>query len=400
MKPVAQQIDLVEGEPLYIKADSLDEQVAKALYRSQHFDFQFPSFANDFHYIITARNIVGHVTIGRDCLVRVAPKTPVSNLFRMLEVAYDLRSFRLLDGVTHVEAVADLYERLASILAKRILGRVRKGLYRGYVDQHDDLPYVRGRLAPARTAIMLAQGNVAVHCEYQEHTADLEDNRILLWTLRVIGGLRLFRPEVRLEVQRAYRALLHSVALVSIAASTCRGRRYHRLNQDYEAMHGICRFFLEHQGPGVRHGRSDMMPFVVNMPRLFETFVANWMISNMPRQYQVRAQHVARLRSTEPVEFRIDIVVRDAQSGRAIAVLDTKYKIGAAVREEDIQQVVAYAVEMGVEKAFLVFPTNAVKKTEIQVGPVRVETICFDVGHDYEAAGEQYRSALLSRLLK
>ena len=53
-----------------------------------------------------------------------------------------------------------------------------------------------------------------------------------------------------------------------------RDRLYHRLNQDYQPMHGLCRFFLEHSGPTHQDGDSAMIPFVVHMPALFEKFVA------------------------------------------------------------------------------------------------------------------------------
>lgn len=391
-------IDLEEGVPLRVEVGRLDESVAKAIFRSQQFDFEFPNFANDFCYVIVSKNVVGHIPIGRDCVVRVTPKTPVVNLFRMLEVAYDLKSFRLLDGVVKVESIADLYERLASILSKRVLARVRKGLYQDYVEQRADLGYVRGRLDSLKTAQLLTQGNVVVRCEYQENTADLEDNQILLWTLRIIGGLSLSRPDVRFQVQRTYRALSHTVSLVPATAAICRDRRYNRLNEDYQSMHGICRFFLEHQGPGAMVGESTMIPFVVNMPRLFEAFVAEWLRENMPRQYHVRAQHVAKLKATEPLSFKIDIVIRDALSGRPLAVLDTKYKIGETSRETDIQQVVAYAVEMEVDRAFLIYPSSTVRQHAVQVGHVHVESIAFDIGQNYENAGQVFRSVLLTKL--
>jgi len=72
---------------------------------------------------------VGHIPVGDDLLVRILPKVPISNLFGMLEVAYNLRSFRILDGEIGIESIEDLYERIVSILARRVLDRARKGLY-------------------------------------------------------------------------------------------------------------------------------------------------------------------------------------------------------------------------------------------------------------------------------
>lgn len=81
--------------------------------------------------------------VGDDLLVRVVPKVPVSNLFRMLEVAYNLSSFHLFEGDIEIESIEDIYDRIVSILARRVIDRARKGLYRGYIGESDDLPYVR-----------------------------------------------------------------------------------------------------------------------------------------------------------------------------------------------------------------------------------------------------------------
>jgi len=94
-----------------------------------------------------------HVQAGDDLLVRIQPKAPVSNLFGMLEVAYSLQSFRFLDGETEIESIEHLYERIVSILSRRVLDRSRKGLYRSYISETDELPYVRGRIDSVATRL-------------------------------------------------------------------------------------------------------------------------------------------------------------------------------------------------------------------------------------------------------
>lgn len=77
---------------------------------------------------------------------------------------------------------------------------------------------------------------------------EIEENQILAWTL-----LRITRSDITLErslpaVRRAYRALHGTVDPRPFLAQDCVGRLYNRLNEDYEPLHALCRFFLDNAG--------------------------------------------------------------------------------------------------------------------------------------------------------
>ena len=63
-------------------------------------------------------------------MIVVKPKVPIASIFGMLEVAYKLKSFKIVEGETAVQSLEELYQRVASILAQRVNDRCRKGLYR------------------------------------------------------------------------------------------------------------------------------------------------------------------------------------------------------------------------------------------------------------------------------
>jgi 5-methylcytosine-specific restriction enzyme subunit McrC len=156
-------------------------------------------------------------------------------------------------------------------------------------------------------------------------------------------------------------------------------------------MHGICRFFLENAGPGINHGEHHMIPFTVNMPNLFESFVAEWIHANEPRQCSTKSQHRAVLDENGRLHFQIDIVLFDAIDGCPRAVLDTKYKSSDLPSEQDIQQIVAYAVAMGVSEAYLIYPSVISEPVDLWVGPIRpihVRSLVFDLSGDLEEAGQ------------
>jgi 5-methylcytosine-specific restriction enzyme subunit McrC len=135
------------------------------------------------------------------------------------------------------------------------------------------------------------------------------------------------------------------------------------------------------------------------MPNLFEAFVAKWLNAHLPPELTIKAQHKVALKATARLTFIMDLVLQDRVSGKALAVLDTKYKTHEEPIEPDIQQVVAYAVELGAEEAFLIYPSALSRPIEAKVGSIRVRSVTFDLALDQNLAGSVFLSSLLGDLL-
>ena len=138
---------------------------------------EFPSPKTAGAWRLTSQGWVGYIPLSPDLGIALRPKVGLSNLFRMLEYAYRLESFRFLDDMFESSSLTEFYERLARVLARRVLDRARKGLYRAYLGREERLPYVRGRLDARRLA--QSPWRTDLPCAYQERTADVEDNQIL-----------------------------------------------------------------------------------------------------------------------------------------------------------------------------------------------------------------------------
>lgn len=395
-------IELEEETDRAVSKDDLDDILALALSKSGHFDVQFPSVITGHKYIVRSKGWVGHIPVGAQIIVKVRPKLPISSIFGMLEVAYNLKSFALLEGETSVNTIEELFERVASILAHRVLDRARKGLYQAYLTRRDDLAFVRGRI-DIRLKRSL-HGSAYLHCEFQHLTHDLEDNQILLWALHQTSRAPLRRPHVIRAVRQAHRVLSGTVSLNAKGAEDCINRFYHRLNEDYHPLHGLCRLLLEHLGPDIDQGEHVFLPFRLNMPLLFEAFVAEWLKLHAPQNWLVTVQHEAKLKANAELTFRIDLIFADKRSGQAFAVVDTKYKSAELPTESDIQQVVAYAVEIGVNRAFLLYPHSRSSPIHVRVGDIDVRSLAFDISADLNDAGyaclQQLSSALPNAALQ
>ena len=393
-------LELTEEEDKVIPQQLLDEALAIRLHESfgNLLDVEFPSPKNGRNYVLRSKGCAGMLPVD-GTIIRISPKVRVSNLFRMLEYAYDLKSFQILEGRVEVESIDEIYDRLATILAKRALDRLRRGLFRAYIEEEEreGSTFLRGRFLPAQTLLLRKRGSARVACRYEELTSDIIDNTIVAWTLHRLSRSVLQREDVIPLVEKAARGFSDVVHLVPVLPTDCVGRVYHRLNDDYKPIHMLCKFFLEHQGPGVYEGLHEFMPFIVDMPDLFQLFVAKWLEGRLPG-IATKPLHRVRLDESGKLFFSIDIVLRDSATDKVLAVLDTKYKRPIEPAAADIEQVVAYATAMRTDKAILVYPSAVTKLIRARAGGVDVEPVVFDIGGDLDESGEHFSRQLLVKL--
>lgn len=392
-------LDLVEEDPLLVPERELEEGAARLIYSryNKQLEIDAPSPWNNRSYKLRSKGWVGQLPVSADLALRIQPKVPIDNLFRMLEYAYDLKSFQLLPGSSRADSLEEVFESLASVLAHRVLRRLQQGLYRGYLLRAEPLPFIRGRVQPGPSLRGSLRGATRLWCSYQENTADLEDNRILGWTLMQLSRMPIRREEVKVQIRRAYRGMAQAVEIDRVLPADCVHRFYDRLNEDYRPMHALCRFFLDHCGPRADGEAQEFLPFMLHMPRLYERFVERWLAAHLPAHLRVQGQYSASIEEGGPMKFKIDLVLSDRRSGETLAVVDVKYKRPESPSEGDIQQVVAYAVRMGARRAFLVYPSQEVRRPRVTMGAVRVETLCFRVDCLPDEAGGLFREELLAR---
>jgi 5-methylcytosine-specific restriction enzyme subunit McrC len=133
-----------------------------------------------------------------------------------------------------------------------------------------------------------------------------------------------------------------------------------------------------------------MLPFLVDMARLFELFVAEWLQQHLPRTVRLSPQDIVRIGSTGYVEFWIDLTLHDADSGTCLVVIDTKYKITGTPTSDDVAQIVAYAVARGARTGVLIYPRRLSCPFRAEVGGISVHAVSFPIDGDVEAGGRGF----------
>lgn len=390
------RIELKEYETQRFPESEISEELGMKIWQSygSQISIDEPSFKNGREWGLTANGWAGHIPLTPEFQIALLPKVEIRNLFGMLEYAYRLKdkSLKFPEGLTDCDSLEEFYETLAKFFALRVLDRGRKGFFRSYQPRRDRIPYVRGRFDVRKSC--QKPWNVLPECSYKEHTSDVEDNQILAWTLRRILQSGACTERSLPQVRRAYQSLRGLATPIPCDPQDCVSRLYNRLNQDYQPMHALCRFFLEQSGPSHKVGDRTMIPFLVDMPKLYELFVAEWLEAQSLPDFVVKSHVPVDIGQDGRIKFNIDLVVYERDAQKALFVLDTKYKAPDHPGNDDISQVVTYATAKECDEAILIYPKPL--NLDERVGKIRVRSLTFSLDGDLEEAGSKFLENLFS----
>ena len=392
------QLKLVEYVPQRLPASALPDWLGQRLWAEYGgvVDVAFPSPKTAVSWQLTAQGYAGYIPLDPTLHIQLIPKVAVDNLVYLLAYVYGLDEWRLLAGVQAAASLPGFYEQLADLLARRVLRRVRLGVQQQYVVQERPLSYIRGQLRPDLGGRPTSQ--TVLTCRYQEQTAVIPENQLLVYTLGHLARSGLLAGGVQQRVGQAYRLLRGIVGEPKrpFTVADCQAINYTRLNQDYQPLHALCRFFLTHTVPTLpQQGQAQTIPFLVNMAQLYERFVAIWLQANLPTGWTLQVQEQVAVGQDEALRFNIDLVLYDPQ-GQPHLVIDSKYKTPDAPSNPDFTQVVVYAQAKGCQQAVLVYPEPLPRPLEVTLAGVRVRSLTFSLAGDVAENGRNFLKSLFS----
>lgn len=311
-------------------------------------------------YRLAARQHVGRLSLPGGGLLIIRPKVGVTNLFYMLSSDAGLARFE--QPPADLAPNPEIFSFVLALLVEQIERLLRQGLLQGYVPREDDLRMIRGRIllgAQLRRHGELKDRHV---CTYLDFTPNTPENQVLAATLRALPTLLL--PAGEQALARRARALVPRFAGItplSRAAALALLPRItlHRLNAAYGPALHLCRLALNHLTLAEATGPHPFASFLVDMPRLFESFLTTRLRSALGAHgLRVVAQRRDYLDEARQVGIRPDMLVYPAGGTNPLLVLDAKYRRlhGESDLSRDLYQVSAYLDRYQLQRGVLVYP--------------------------------------------
>lgn len=249
----------------------------------------------------------------------------VKNIYYMLSYAFKALkqdSFQMV-GAESFDNAENLF---AAILSNGISLQLKHGLYREYINKEDDLPVLRGKLNFSGTIRIQIAHRQVLCCEYDE----LSENNLLNRILKTTAVLLIASD----KVANVYRAILKKEMLFFSSVDTVEPRAikwsrliYHRNNQTYQLLMGICRYILDGMLLTEEDGTHKLASFVDSqeMYHLYEKFLLEYF----------NQEHKELCVSAPQIDWQVDkgnknglpIMQSDIvlQKDGAVLIIDAKY---------------------------------------------------------------------------
>lgn len=220
----------------------------------------------------------------------------IRNIYYMLSYAFQELKRRNYEDIDKedFERVQDLF---AEILYKGMSMQLKQGLYREYIEKHDTLPLLKGKLDIRETIRNRVQRKRVLSCEFDELSENNIFNQIIKTTACILVREKTV-SRIRKVQLKSLLPFFDGVDEVNPFTIRWNMLRYQRSNQTYKMLMNICFFVLDGMLMTEESGAYKMATFSdEHMNRLFEKFVLEY--------YKVHHKDVSA--NTEHIEWDIDL---------------------------------------------------------------------------------------------
>lgn len=336
---------------------------------------------------LRAKDRVGAVRLGHGpgrLRLSIAPKVPVDRLMYLLGYAPD----RLIwEGNQQVEVAArpDLLPAVAHAFTRATRRALRTGVLFGYRETEDTLPVLRGRLRGAAQLGRRPGLALPLEVTYDDHTADIPENRLLLGAVRRLLRVPGLDPMRRRELQ-GFAAQLDGVTPPVPGAPLPAWSRT-RLNLRYQSALALAALILGGSSYELDDGRvAGVDGLVFRMWQVYEDFLTGALGEALVRTAGGRAEpahrsHHLDVRRHHLLKPDLVLYLPGAEGVREPAiVVDAKYKRG--FQRGDLYQMLAYCVRLGLTRGHLVYASGDADVIRVPVagGEVSLHRHVLDLG--------------------
>jgi 5-methylcytosine-specific restriction enzyme subunit McrC len=299
---------------------------------------------------IKASSYVGTI-VSPGVRILVVPKVATANLFHLLEASG--RAVTIRPEVFDYEQTKDLVPSFATFYARHLESALTWGVARDYREHQERLSTIRGRVdLPAQQRQVGLP--LPVECRFDEYTADIPLNRILLG-----AAVRLLSlPGVTVATRQALRQLAgrFAEAATPYAADLRTETVFTRLTEHYRPAERLARMVIGGSSILDATGAAGAGVFLIDMNKVFEEFVASRLQRYLAGRLVVHVQLQCQLDRAGSVRMKPDLVFGATARANSY-VADTKYKITATGfgREDDYYQLLAYASALNLPEGLLIY---------------------------------------------
>ena len=209
-------------------------------------------------------------------ILTVNPKfTNLKNLGKLIDYAYDLKDEDILDyEIKFNEQENNPLELIIQLFTNQCKKLLQKGLAKSYQIHQETVPFLKGKLLLQEQIKNQSKFNLQFTCEFDEFTANIIENQILVYTLD-----RCYHMTSSYHRKSTIKKIIHQmdaeVELRLIKIDDFKKVNYTRLNSHYKKPHELSKLILKHLGlfDFKKQSASFVVPYFIPMFQVFEDFL-------------------------------------------------------------------------------------------------------------------------------
>jgi 5-methylcytosine-specific restriction enzyme subunit McrC len=255
---------------------------------------------------------------------------PIENIYYLLCYAWNK-----LDEKDRVAVSIDDNTRLLDLFAKVLINATRilikRGIDKSYVDFTTEFSGIKGKLELSQTLKSNLQLKQKTVCTFDEFSANVLTNRILVTTLIRLVRTSGLDGELKSEIKKLL-WMFEGIVQIEIKPSVFAQIRLHRNNKFYSFILSVCQIIYENSLPSESAGTWNFVDFTRDerkMNQLFEAFIRNFYRIEQKVYPNVRSEIIRwNFLTTESESYqylpqmKTDITLENEQSK---IIIDAKY---------------------------------------------------------------------------
>ncbi|PUE65207.1 McrC family protein [Arcobacter caeni] len=248
-----------------------------------------------------------------------------------------------------------ILEVFVQMFALNLLSELKKGLYKEYLTQQDNLPVLKGKYLINENLKYNFTKN-KIYCEYDEFSPNNSLNQFFLYSVKY---LQKFVKNKKLLKQ--CELIFDEVEYKQIDINKLDRIPFNRLNQRFKTSFEIAILLLKQSIPLFSQDKKSFA-FLFDMNILFEKFIAK-IVKELDDNAKIQNQD-----NFNDLILKPDIILKNQ-------IIDTKYKKIKSIediKQSDKLQAFAYGVNYGVDNVMLLYPRHLDEiKYDLVLGKVK-----------------------------
>lgn len=318
-------------------------------------------FKLNYDRTITPRNYTG-VVIYKDFTFNIFPKVfnePNKTLFadNLLYWLSYIDRFKFPKFESDQEKKdSDILDIFIWLFANYTLETLNSSPYQQYEEITEETSAIKGKLEFGEYIKNIAKGlwHKPV-CRYSSFEYDNIFNRVVKSTCKMLLGLT--KTEVNRKTLSEIMFLLDDVTDISAASSDCDKIVLNPMFSHLKPIVEYCRLFLSSAVHATDSGKLSLFAFLIPMEKIYEEFLLGFMKANVDTN---ACRKEEKLDENGTYKIKKDIEIPNT------CIIDAKYKLPTEKKpaQNDIHQMVSYAVRSKINNVFLIYPQKNEKWNE------------------------------------